>query len=205
MSPVGRPHADPDPDAPWLVFGLGNPGPAYAGHRHSVGHMVVHELVARRGGSLRPFKRGGADVLEGWTTPGRRRAALATGRSYMNVSGGPLLNVARFYKVAPSHLVVVHDELDLPFEAVRVKYGGGDNGHNGLKSIRGSLGTGDYFRVRVGVGRPPGRQAVADFVLSDYAPAERDARDVQVARAADAVEVLIDDGLEVAQQRFHGA
>ncbi len=129
---------------------------------------------------------------------------LATGRSYMNVSGGPLLNLARFFKVDPAHLVVVHDELDIPFEAVRVKHGGGDNGHNGLKSIRGSLGTGDYFRVRVGVGRPSGRQPVADFVLSDYAAGERVARDVQVARAADAVEVLIDEGLEAAQQRFHG-
>lgn len=187
----------------WLVFGLGNPGPSYAGHRHSVGHMVVHEMASRQQGTMRPFKRGEADVLERWTTPGGRRCILATGRTYMNVSGGPVASLTRFFKIDPARLVVVHDELDIPFEAVRVKFGGGDNGHNGLRSIRQSLGTGDFHRVRVGVGRPPGRQDVADYVLSDYAPRERVARDVQVARAADAVHVLVDEGLAAAQQQFH--
>lgn len=192
-----------EPDAPWLVFGLGNPGPAYAGHRHNVGHMVIREMASRQQASLRPFKRGAADVLERWTTAGGHRCILATGRTYMNVSGGPVAQLLRFFGVDPARLVVVHDELDLPFEAVRLKLGGGDNGHNGLRSLRQSLGTGDYYRVRVGVGRPPGRQDVSDFVLSDYARSERAARDVQVARAADAVESLVDEGLAAAQQRFH--
>ena len=121
----------------------------------------------------------------------------------MNVSGGPVVQLLDYFGIEPARLVVVHDELDIPFEAVRLKLGGGDNGHNGLRSLRQTLGTGDFHRVRVGVGRPPGRQDVADFVLSDYARSDRLARDVQVARAADAVETLVDEGLAAAQQRFH--
>jgi PTH1 family peptidyl-tRNA hydrolase len=121
----------------------------------------------------------------------------------MNESGGAVAALVTFYKVPPQHLVVVHDELDLPFEVLRVKLGGGDNGHNGVRSIRSALGTGEFHRVRVGVGRPPGRQSPADFVLSDFAKAERELLPLHVARAADAVESLARDGLEPTQQRFN--
>ncbi len=122
----------------------------------------------------------------------------------MNESGGPVKALATFYKVDPDRVIAVHDELDLPFEALRTKLGGGDNGHNGLRSLRSALGTGDFYRVRLGVGRPPGRQDPADFVLSSYTAAERTVLPLQVDRAADAVESLIEDGLEQTQQRFNG-
>ena len=122
----------------------------------------------------------------------------------MNESGGPVAALGAFYKVPPEHLVVVHDELDIPFDTLRVKLGGGDNGHNGLRSVRAALGTGDFYRVRLGVGRPPGRQSPADFVLSDYSAQERKALQLQVSRAADAVEDLLREGLAVTQARFNG-
>ena len=187
----------------WLVVGLGNPGPTYAGHRHNVGHKVVEELADRMGAAFRNHKSGRAVVVEGRLAPGSPRLVLAELRCYMNESGGPLKALLSFYKLPPERLVVVHDELDLPFETMRVKLGGGDNGHNGLRSIRSALGTGDYFRVRVGVGRPPGRQPVADFVLSDYSAAERKVLPFQLDRAADAVESLVSDGLDVTQARFN--
>jgi PTH1 family peptidyl-tRNA hydrolase len=121
----------------------------------------------------------------------------------MNEVGGPVKALATFYKVQPDHLVVIHDELDIPFDTMRVKIGGGDNGHNGLKSLRGSFGTGDFYRLRVGIGRPPGRQDVADFVLSNYSAAERKVLPFQVDTAADAVESLVLEGLEKTQQRFN--
>lgn len=190
----------------WLVVGLGNPGPSYAGHRHNVGYRVVEELAGRMGASFRAHKSGRADVVEGRLgvpgTPGPR-VVLARPRTYMNQSGGAVASLCAFYKVAPDHLVVVHDELDLPFARLRVKLGGGDNGHNGLRSLRSALGTGDFYRVRAGVGRPPGRQDVADFVLSDYNAAERKELPFQVGDAADAVETLVTDGLERTQQRFN--
>jgi PTH1 family peptidyl-tRNA hydrolase len=189
--------------SPWLVVGLGNPGPAYAGHRHNVGQRVVHELARRRDEKFRSHKSGRADVVETRLDLGGARIVLAVPRSYMNQSGGPVAALASFYKVEPAHVVVVHDELDIPFETLRVKLGGGDNGHNGLRSMRGALGTGDFYRVRVGIGRPPGRQNPADFVLSDYARQERDPLEVQVARAADAVETLVSDGLEATQARYN--
>ena len=190
-------------DDVWLVVGLGNPGPAYAGHRHNVGHMVVAELADRMGSPFRAHKSGRAEVVEGRLTPGGVRLGLARGRGYMNESGGPVAALASFYKVAPDHLVVVHDELDIPFDTLRVKLGGGDNGHNGLRSIRSALGTGDYYRVRVGVGRPPGRQSPADFVLSDYSATERKVLPFQVDKAADAVEGLLTEGLSTTQSRFN--
>jgi PTH1 family peptidyl-tRNA hydrolase len=190
-------------DDVWLVVGLGNPGPAYAGHRHNVGHVVAAELADRMGSGFRAHRSGRAEVVEGRLVPGGPRLVLARGRCYMNESGGPVAQLLSFYKVAPDHLVVVHDELDLAFDTLRVKFGGGDNGHNGLRSIRKALGSGDYFRVRVGVGRPPGRQSPADFVLSDYAPAERKVLPFQVDKAADAVESLVTDGLSVTQSRFN--
>ena len=184
----------------WLVVGLGNPGPTYAGNRHNVGAMVVDLLASRVGGRFKAHK-GRADVVEGRLVGAR--VVLAKPKSYMNESGGPASSVAGFFKVPPQQIVVVHDELDIPYGALRLKRGGGDNGHNGLRSIRSSLGTGDWLRVRVGIGRPPGRQDPADFVLRDFSPAERKDLDFHVDRAADSVEALITDGLEAAQNRFH--
>ena len=190
-------------DGVWLVVGLGNPGPTYAGHRHNIGYLVNDELAKRLGGSFRSHKSGRADVVEGRLTPGGPRLVLARPRSYMNEIGGPTKALATFYKVPADHVVAIHDELDIPFDTMRVKLGGGDNGHNGLKSLRSALGTGDFYRVRVGIGRPPGRQEVADFVLSAYTAAERKVLPFQVDTAADAVECLVTDGLEKTQQRFN--
>ena len=190
----------------WLVVGLGNPGPAYAGHRHNIGYLVADELAKRLGSGFRAHKAARAEVVEGRLgapyTPGPR-VVLARPRCYMNETGGPVKQLATFYKVPPERIVAVHDELDIPFDTMRVKLGGGDNGHNGLRSMRSSLGTGDFHRVRVGIGRPPGRQDVADFVLSDYSSAERKILPFQVDKAADAVESLITDGLERTQQNFN--
>jgi peptidyl-tRNA hydrolase, PTH1 family len=190
----------------WLVAGLGNPGPAYAGHRHNVGHLVVAELASRMGEGFRAHKTGRADVVEGRLgVPGAPgpRVVLARPRSYMNESGGPVKALATFYKVPPAQVVAIHDELDLPFGTLRVKLGGGDNGHNGLRSLRSSLGTGDFHRVRVGIGRPSGRQDVSGFVLSDFSATERKHLPWEVDRAADAVESLLLEGLERTQQRFN--
>lgn len=190
----------------WLVVGLGNPGPSYAGHRHNIGYMVTDELARRMGAGFRAHKSGRADVVEGRLappgTPGPR-VVLARPRCYMNEVGGPVKALATFYKVAPAQVVAIHDELDIAFDTMRVKLGGGDNGHNGLKSMRSSFGTGDFHRVRVGIGRPPGRQEVADFVLSDYSSTERKVLPFVVDTAADAVESLVAEGLEKTQQRFN--
>ena len=190
----------------WLVVGLGNPGPAYAGHRHNAGYLVVEELASRMGSALRSHKTGRADAVEGRLgmpgVPGPR-VVLARPRCYMNESGGPVKALATFYKLEPEQIVVVHDEIDIPFGTLRVKLGGGDNGHNGLRSVRSALGTGDFYRVRAGVGRPPGRQEVADFVLSNWSTTERKELPFEVDRAADAVESLVTDGLAETQQRFN--
>jgi PTH1 family peptidyl-tRNA hydrolase len=188
----------------WLVVGLGNPGPPYAGHRHNVGYLVNEELASRVGSSFKAHKSGRADVVEGRLGGvGGVRVVLARPRCYMNEVGGPVAALSQFYKVPPEHVVAVHDELDIPFDTMRVKLGGGDNGHNGLRSIRRSLGSGDFYRVRVGIGRPPGRQSPADFVLSDYSSIERKILPFQVDHAADAVESLLTDGLEKTQSRFN--
>ena len=190
----------------WLVVGLGNPGPSYSGHRHNVGYLVVDVLAERMGATLRAHKSGRAEVVEGRLgaigadTP---RVVLARARSYMNESGGAVSTLAKFYKVAPERIIAIHDELDIPFGALRVKLGGGDNGHNGLRSMRSSLGTGDFYRVRVGIGRPPGRQDPADFVLTNFSSTERKELDFNVMEAADAVESLVADGLAITQQRFN--
>jgi len=190
----------------WLLVGLGNPGPDYAGHRHNVGAMVLDVLAARAGGRFKS-SRTRADVVEGRLAgpsgPGGARAVLAKPRSYMNESGGPVAALTQFYKIGPERLVVVHDELDLPFATLRLKFGGGDNGHNGLRSVRRSLGTGDWFRARVGVGRPPGRMDPADYVLRDFSSPERKELDLLLETAADAVETLVADGLDSAQQRYN--
>jgi PTH1 family peptidyl-tRNA hydrolase len=190
----------------WLVVGLGNPGPSYAGHRHNVGYLVADELADRMGEKFRAHKTGRADVVEGRLgAPGTAspRVVLARPRCYMNESGGPVKALATFYKVPPERIIAIHDELDIAFGTLRIKLGGGDNGHNGLRSMRGSLGTGDFYRVRAGIGRPPGRQDVADFVLSNYSTVERRELPFQVDHAADAVESLVTEGLERTQQRFN--
>jgi PTH1 family peptidyl-tRNA hydrolase len=187
-------------DEPVLVVGLGNPGPRYAGNRHNVGFLVADELAARVGGRFKVHK-GGAEVVE--CRLAGRRVVLAKPRSFMNVSGGPVVGTARFYKVTPADLVVIHDELDLPYAAVRLKLGGGENGHNGLRSISKSLGTRDYLRVRFGIGRPPGRMDPADFVLRDFSATERRDLALNVDHCADAVEALVGKGLEAAQNLFH--
>ncbi|MFJ6212643.1 aminoacyl-tRNA hydrolase [Streptomyces sp. NPDC092296] len=184
---------------PWLVVGLGNPGDEYARNRHNVGWMVADLLAQRMGGRFKAHKSRN-QVLDGRL--GGQRVVLAKPMTYMNLSGGPVTALRDFYKAPTSALVVVHDELDLDFGALRLKLGGGDNGHNGLKSITKSLGP-DYHRVRFGVGRPPGRMQVADFVLKDFSATERKELDWFVDRAADAVEGLLGDGLERAQQTYN--
>ena len=186
----------------WLVVGLGNPGERYAGHRHNVGHMVVAEL-ARRIGSTFTSHRTPAHVAEGFLRPGGPKLILARLASYMNVSGGPVAALLRFYSLDPARLIVVHDELDIPFDTIRLKQGGGHGGHNGLRDIAKAVDTSDFIRVRVGIGRPPGRQDAADYVLKDFAGPERKALPMLVSDAADAVELIATDGLLAAQQRFH--
>ena len=184
----------------WLVVGLGNPGPTYAGNRHNVGFMVL-DLLAERAGSRFKAHKGRADLVEGRLVG--VRALLAKPKCYMNESGGPTASLRDFFKVATDRIVVVHDELDIPYGTLRLKVGGGDNGHNGLRSITSSLGSKDYLRVRVGIGRPPGRQDPADFVLKDFSGAERKEVGFHVDRAADAVEALLVTPLEAAQNVFH--
>jgi PTH1 family peptidyl-tRNA hydrolase len=189
---------------PWVVVGLGNPGPAYAGHRHNVGYLVADELVRRLGTPFKAHKASRSEVAEGRLVVPGPRLVVVRPRCYMNEIGGPTKALLSYFKVGPERLVAVHDELDIPFDTMRVKFAGGDNGHNGLRSLRSSLGTGDFYRVRVGVGRPPGRQDPADFLLSDYSAAERKELPFQVDRAADAVESLVTAGLSETQQRFNG-
>ena len=184
----------------WLVVGLGNPGPDYAGHRHNAGFMVLDVLAGRAGGRFKSH-RARAEVLEGRLAG--VRVVLAKPRTYMNESGGPVAGLRDFYKVPVERLIVVHDELDIPYGTVRMKRGGGDNGHNGLRSITRSLGDKEYLRVRFGIGRPPGRMDAATFVLRDFSAAERKELDFSVVHAADAVEALLVDGLESAQNTFH--
>jgi peptidyl-tRNA hydrolase, PTH1 family len=207
-STLSRKAGDPvsiEPTEVWLVVGLGNPGPSYAAHRHNVGYLVTDELATRMGSGFRPHKSGRAEVVEGRVGGGVGgvRAVLARPRCYMNETGGPVSTLAKFYKVPVERIVAIHDELDIPFDTMRIKLGGGDNGHNGLRSMRRSLGSGDFHRVRVGIGRPPGRQDPAAFVLSEYSSAERKVLPFQVDRAADAVESLLTEGLEKTQSRFN--
>ncbi|MEV1169367.1 aminoacyl-tRNA hydrolase [Nonomuraea sp. NPDC049784] len=182
----------------WLIAGLGNPGPEYAGNRHNAGFMVLDELAARAGGRFKAHKSR-AEVCE------TSAAILAKPLTYMNLSGGPVKALSDFYKIGPDRLIVVHDELDVPYGALRAKLGGGDNGHNGLKSITKVLGTRDYLRVRFGIGRPPGRMDPASFVLRDFATMERKDLPFLVDRAADVVESLMTRGLDVTQNDFHRA
>ncbi|GGL45176.1 aminoacyl-tRNA hydrolase [Nocardia jinanensis] len=187
--------------APTLVVGLGNPGPAYERTRHNVGFLVADSLAERVGGRFTAHKKSGADLLQARLDG--RQVLIAKPRSFMNLSGRPVAALARFFSVPPTEVVVVHDELDLPFGEIRLKRGGGEGGHNGLRSVSGALTTKDYLRTRIGIGRPPGRQDPADFVLKPFSPAERKEVPTVVEQAADAVELLLRVGLETAQNRLH--
>ena len=186
-------------DDVWLVVGLGNPGPKYAGNRHNAGFLVLDELAARAGGRFKAHK-GRADLVEGRLSG--QRALLAKPKSYMNESGGPVASLRDFFKVPVERIVVVHDELDIPFGAVRLKRGGTES-HNGPRSVSKALGSKEYLRVRVGIGRPPGRQDPADYVLKDFSATERKDLPFLVDRGADAAEALLTQSLEQAQNTFH--
>ncbi|QEO15442.1 aminoacyl-tRNA hydrolase [Agromyces intestinalis] len=186
----------------WLVVGLGNPGAQYAGNRHNVGQMVLDELAARLGANFKTHKTP-SRVAEAFLRPGGPKLVLAKPNTYMNTSGGPVSALLKFTSLGVDRLIVVHDELDIPFDTIKLKQGGGHGGHNGLRDIQKAVGSPDFTRVRVGIGRPPGRQDPADYVLKDFAGAERQALPNLLSDAADAVEAIVDAGLVAAQQRFH--
>ena len=194
-----------DANGPWLIVGLGNPGPEYANNRHNVGFMVADLLAERIGGKFKRAGKAQAQVLEGRIGapgPASRRVVLVKPTSFMNLSGGPVNALRDFYKVPLANVVAVHDELDIDYGTLRLKLGGGDNGHNGLKSMTKAMGP-DYHRVRFGIGRPPGRMQVADFVLKDFSSTERKELDFLVDRATDSVESLVSEGLERAQSAYN--
>lgn len=185
----------------WLVVGLGNPGPEYSGTRHNIGAMAVDLWATAEGAKLTRSKQ--AQALVATVRLGSESVVLAFPTTFMNLSGAAVKALANYYKVDLDHLIVLHDELDLDFQTLRIKTGGGDNGHNGLKSIRSALGP-DYFRVRLGIGRPPGSQDPAAFVLRPFAKTERADLDEFLQRAVDSTQCLITDGLAVTQGRFNG-
>jgi PTH1 family peptidyl-tRNA hydrolase len=184
-----------------LVAGLGNPGPSYAGNRHNAGYLTADVLAARAGVRFRAGK------FRAMTAEGRVAGfgvIIVKPLTFMNDSGIAVAGINGYYRLDPEHIVVVHDELDLPFGTIRLKRGGGNNGHNGLRSVTAHLGTREYYRVRIGIGRPPGRMDPAAYVLRDFSAAERKELPFLLDRAADAVEALLADGLAAAQNEFHG-
>lgn len=189
-----------------LVVGLGNPGRQYAGTRHNIGQMVIDELAERASATLSKTKaqaRGAVVRLGGSGGLPGPRVVLVKPLTYMNVSGPPVAQLAKFYSIASQHVIAVHDDVDLPFEAIKLKQGGGEGGHNGLRSLTQSLGTKDYLRVRAGVGRPTGRMDTADYVLQRFGAAEQKTLPIFISELADAVEDVIGEGLEATQARFH--
>jgi PTH1 family peptidyl-tRNA hydrolase len=191
---------------PWLVVGLGNPGPAYASHRHNVGFLVVDELASRLSVRFSRARGMRAELAEGRIgAPGTdaARLVLVKSRTFMNESGAAVAKVLAYHKISTEQMIVIHDELDIDPGQLRVKFGGGDNGHNGLRSIRKSVGTGDFYRVRIGIGRPPGRQDPADFLLSNFSASQRENLAPEIVRAADAVVSLVQVGLEPTQSQFN--
>ncbi|MEU4687392.1 aminoacyl-tRNA hydrolase [Actinoplanes sp. NPDC023714] len=196
-------------EAPWLVVGLGNPGKEYAGNRHNVGFMVADLLASRVGAKFGRAKRAQTEVAEGRLAnsggfSGGPKVILLKPLTYMNLSGAPVVALSQFFKVPVAHVIAVHDELDVPYGQVRAKRGGGEGGHNGLRSMSKSLASKEYARVRVGIGRPPGRQDPADYVLADFSSAERKELDFLVDRAADVTEAIVLEGVEWAQNKYHG-
>ena len=186
---------------PLLVVGLGNPGPQYAKTRHNVGFMVANVLAARIGVPFKVHKKSGAEVATGRL--GGRSVVLAKPRCYMNESGRQIGPLAKFYSIAPGDVIVIHDELDIDFSKVRLKLGGGEGGHNGLRSVANALGSKDFQRVRIGIGRPPGRKDPAAFVLEPFSSTERTEVPTLCELAADATELLAEVGLEPAQNQVH--
>ena len=186
---------------PLLVVGLGNPGPRYETTRHNVGFMVADILAARLGTGFKVHKKSGAEVATGRL--GGRSVVLAKPRVYMNESGRQVGPLANFYSVAPADVIVIHDELDIDFGRIRLKLGGGEGGHNGLRSVASALSSKDFHRVRIGIGRPPGRKDPAAYVLENFSSAERTEVPTILEQAADATELLIRDGLEPAQNTVH--
>lgn len=189
----------------WLIVGLGNPGPEYEKTRHNIGQMVLDELAKEVGGSFKKHSKASAVVVEGRLGFGGPKVILMKSLGYMNTSGGPVSAVAKFYGIDPDHIILVHDELDIPFDTIKLKIGGGEGGHNGLRDITKALGTKDYYRVRTGIGRPPGRMDTADFVLKPFSSTEAKDLPFLISNAADATMMLVKEGLLATQQRYHGA
>ncbi len=202
----GRSNKDKGGTSPnrWLLIGLGNPGKEYEKTRHNIGAALISEYAKKAGVKFSSHKSR-ADIAEISIGVGAQRVLLiaATLRCYMNESGGPTSSLANFFKVNSDHIIIAHDELDIPFQSIRVKYGGGDNGHNGLKSVTSGLSSSDYYRIRLGIGRPIGEQDPADFVLKPFSSAERKDLDLFLQRGIDAVELLITQGIEKAQNSFN--
>jgi PTH1 family peptidyl-tRNA hydrolase len=192
-------------DAPWLVAGLGNPGREYAANRHNVGFLVADLIAQRIGGRFGRPKRVVAEAAEGRLGFGGPKLIVVKPLTFMNLSGAPVVALAQFFKVPVDNIVAVHDELDVPYGQIRVKRGGGEGGHNGLRSMSKSLGSKEYARVRFGIGRPPGRQDPADYVLSDFSGVERKELEFLVDRAADVVEAVVLEGVEWTQNKYHGS
>lgn len=186
----------------WLIVGLGNPGPSYAATRHNIGASAVEDLAKSLGEKLTKHKRAIANVAE--ARMASAKVILANPQSYMNESGGPVSGLLKYFNLEPQQLIVLHDELDIPAATLRVKFGGGDNGHNGLKSIRAAIGTGDFYRIRMGIGRPVGQQDPADFVLKAFSSVEKVELPIMFDRTARLIESLISNGLAAAQNEFHG-
>ncbi|MBT8225608.1 MAG: aminoacyl-tRNA hydrolase [Dactylosporangium sp.] len=186
------------------MVGLGNPGPEYSRHRHNVGFLVADVVAGRLGVRLGRHRRAAAEVGEGRLGIGGPRVVIAKPMTYMNLSGGPVAGLAQFYKVPIGRIVAIHDELDIPYTGLRVKCGGGEGGHNGLRSISRSLASKEYVRVRFGIGRPPGRMDPADYVLTGFSTVERKELDYLVDRCADAVQAVVDRGVEWTQNAYHG-
>lgn len=187
---------------PYLIVGLGNPGARYETTRHNVGFIAVDQIAEDHMGSFSTHKKSNSDILE--TRIGDTKVVLAKPRTFMNLSGGPIRALCDFFKIPAANVIVIHDELDLDFGTVRLKKGGGENGHNGLRSTSQTLGTKDYHRIRVGIGRPPGRQAPADYVLKPFSSQEFADLGAICADVAEGAELIVTQGLEAAQNRIHG-
>lgn len=186
----------------WLIVGLGNPGPRYETTRHNVGQLALDVLADRLGAKFSSH-RTNSRVAEAFLAPGGPKVILAKSNGFMNTSGGPVSALMRYFGVTPERLVVIHDELDIPFDTLKLKRGGGHGGHNGLRDIAKALDTPEFLRVRIGIGRPPGQQNAADYVLQPFRSPEVQALEVLLEDAADATELLVNEGLVSAQQKFH--
>ena len=188
----------------WLVVGLGNPGDQYAATRHNIGQMVIDELARRHNVKFTSHKsRTDIAAFKLGVGIDAHSVIIGKSKSYMNETGGPVKALANFYSIEPTKIIALHDELDIPFAAIRTKLAGGDNGHNGLKSMTSSFGTPDYYRIRLGIGRPMGQQDPADFVLKAFSKVEQKDLAEFIDRGADVVESLMTKGLEATQSAYN--